>query len=151
MSNTPTQVNGFYPSFVDISADIDGFDLGAELTAISYSDNVDRGEVRGAARQVLGRTRGDYKAEASAEMQLKQYKALRARAGNRFYDLVFPITVNYADTDNDPITTDELVRVRFKKREKDYKVSTDGLTVKLEFDIDGLIEDGQLPFPEFVR
>jgi hypothetical protein len=149
--NTPTRVNGYYPSFVSIGVSIGGYDAGADLTAISYKDNVDRGEVRGAARQVLGRTRGDYKCEGSIEMLLAAYKAMRARLGNRFYDEVFTITVNVAEDDTAPITTDELIRCRFKGRDHDHKQGTEGLSIKIDLDIDGLVEDQQLPYEGFLR
>jgi hypothetical protein len=148
---SPTRVNGKYPSFANITAHIDGYDLGADLTAIDYKHNVDRGEVRGASRQRLGLTEGDYKAELSGEMTLPAYKDLRARLGDRLFDVVFPVTVSVATDETAPITTDELVRCRFKDVSKAFKQGTEGLMVKVEFDTDGLIENGLLPFEGFVR
>lgn len=142
-------VNGRYHQFADVVLNLDGESLRG-VTAIEYSDSNERGEVRGAARQALGWTAGEYKAEGSIELLRPQFDELLVRVGPRFYDVTFTITVTYG-AHGLPLTMDELVRCFFKNRGNSHSPGTDALKVKLDLGMDGIIFNDQLPYEDFRR
>jgi hypothetical protein len=142
-------VNGYYHQFASIELDLDG-DTVVGFTAIEYSDNIERGDVRGARRQRLGVTRGEYKADASLEMYRRDFYELLNRLGDGWMDRVFPIHVTYGE-DGQPLVTDELVRCRFKGTENSHQQGNDPLKIKLPLDVDGILYAGKLPFVGFQR
>lgn len=144
------RVNGSYYQFTDVETDLDGV-VSVEITAVDYKDTIDRGEVRGARRQLLGRTRGEYKAEASIEMLREAFDEMTTRYGDGWMDRApFQIRVSYG-SDGQPLATDTLVRCRFKDASVGLKQGTDPLSVKLELDVDGVLWNGKLPFAGFER
>lgn len=143
-------INGFYHQFASIEADIGGTVFNG-FTAIEYSDNMERGEARGAAPHLLGRTKGDYKlGDCSIELYRKQFKELLDQLGDNFYVTQFPVRVNYAE-DGQPAQTDTLVRCRFSKREFSGQQGSDPLKITIGIEPEGILWNGRLPYTGFPR
>lgn len=146
----PPLVNGTRYGFVDIKISIDGADT-IELLSISYSHNIDRGEVRGTRQQMLGMTRGDYKAEASLKLTKEAATALIELMGAGYLDRMFSIVVQYGNP-NEPLRTDEIIGCKIKKEGEDHSKGTDGLETEFELDvIRGIVKNGVPPLADFQR
>jgi hypothetical protein len=143
------KVNGKYPQFASIDLNINGSRY-VGIVSINYSDSNERSAQRGAARQVLGWTDGEYSAEADIEFLRPHFDELVEALGDRFYDEVFPITVTQG-ADFESLKTDELIRCKFKSRGSDNGKGTEGLTVKVGLDLDGIVWGGRLPYEGFAR
>lgn len=142
-------VNRIEYSHTSVNVDVDAIRR-AGFTAINYSDNVERGEIRSnGSQQVEARTEGDYKAEADVEMLRSKFDAMVADLGDGFYDQEFNVTVHRKLLASSPVMTDTLVRCRFKGRNFESKPGTDGHVVKIPLDVDGLLINGRKPYASF--
>lgn len=143
-------VNGTRYGFVDIKISIDGADT-IELLSIDYSDTIERGEVRGTRQQMIGMTRGDYKAEASFKLTKESYTALIALMGSGYGNRMFSIVVQYAN-DSEPLVTDEIVGCKIKSAKDSHSKGTDGLETEVELDvIKGIVRNGVTIIDDFQR
>jgi hypothetical protein len=114
------------------------------IKALSAKDNLEPGEIRGTAAQLLGRTRGDYKAEASIELWKREADELIAAFGDGFLEYEFDITANFADR-NQPISTIKVLGCRIKGKDESYSMSTEGLAVKFDLSVMGILTNGLRP------
>jgi len=137
-------INGVRYDFSSIVFHING-DLIIGVKEISYKNTRDRGEVRGTSLQKLGRTRGQYKAEASATIFRREFDDLVDRLGDGYMEVVFPITVSYAD-DGQPLVTDTIVGCTITEDEHSNSAGTDATEVKLTFDPMYILIKGRPPF-----
>lgn len=136
-------INGVRHSYASIELDVNGKKFYGHRE-ISYSQDLEPGEVRGAHAQLLGRTRGDLKAEGSLTTYLGEWKKLLSALGNGYMEKSFDITVSYAE-DGQPTVTDKLRGCRIKKVEESHSQGTDGLTVKIDLHIMWIEYDGKKP------
>ena len=136
-------INGLRYSWASVAIKLDSANqLG--IKEISYSHSVDRGEVRGVGPQVIGHTRGEYKAEGSITFLKEEYDAFVAKNGDGYMEKVFDISVSYAEIGNATVT-DQLVGCRLSKAEKSPSAGTDALEVSCDLTILYLIENGKKP------
>ena len=103
-------INGLRYSWASVRIQADGNEY-VDIKDITYSHTIDRGEVRGSGPQLLGFTRGEYKAEGSITFLKEGYDALIAAFGDGYLEHVFDIAVSYAD-EGQPTVTDQLVGCR---------------------------------------
>jgi hypothetical protein len=141
---TYPNVNDRAYSYASIELDIDG-DLYYASKSINYSDNMEPGELRGQSQHRLGRTAGDYKAEASLELSREEWEILRAKFGDGFMLRSFDIQVSYSE-DNMPLITDEVVGCRIKKVDYSNSQGPDASMVKLDLDVTYIKHNGSVPF-----
>jgi hypothetical protein len=114
------------------------------IKAISAKDTLEPGEIRGTAAQLLGRTRGDYKAESSIEMWKREADEFIAALGNGFMEYEFDIPVSFSDR-NQPVSTIKVLGCRIKGKDESYSMSTEGLAVKFDLSVMGIITNGYRP------
>ena len=114
------------------------------VKSLSYKGALEPGEVFGTAAQKIGRTRGQYKPEASFELYKLDYSALIQTLGAGYMEQVFDITVNYSDTSGN-IVTDKVIGCRIKSDENSHQVGTDALSVKVDLDVMYIIKNGVTP------
>lgn len=121
------------------------------FTEISYSDNVEREKLRGAARIAIDHTEGEYDAEGSVTFHRFAFDYITdwcKAQGIGFYDLELTITVNYRRK-GQVMRTDTLKRVRFGRRENAHSQGPAALLVPCDLFIgDRIFFDGIGPFGE---
>lgn len=147
-SPTYPLVNGSPYDFSSVELDADGDRING-FKSVEYGDNVERGDVRGNKPWSLGMTRGQYKVDdPSVEMYRADFEELVRKFGSGFYTRQFRLLVSYSN-DGQAVTTDTLVRCRFKKRNNSHSQGSDPLTVKVDLDCEGILWNGVPPFPDF--
>ncbi len=85
------------------------------ISGLSYNDTVTKENVRGAGKYPIGRSEGDYEAEASISLYKEEADTLRRSlpAGKRLQDIApFDINVEYANKDG-IITKDRIRNCEF--------------------------------------
>ena len=119
------------------------------VKALSYKHTLDPGEVFGTSAQLLGRTRGQYKAEGSIELYKAEYHLLIAYLGNGYLEKSFEITTHYDEAGL--VLTDNLKGVRLKGADNSHQQGNEALTVKSDLSIMYLIENGVAPLSKLRR
>ncbi len=156
-------INGLYPDFSSVEFSVPGYPstppYGGVLSiqSIDYSDSLEAGELRGAAPQLLARTRGKYTAEGKiklpkieADGMLQVMSQAGAALGRPMGYLEYgalTITVPYYEPSISatPIV-DSLIGFRFKKPADARKTGQDPLMVDLDFSLFMLVRNGKYPF-----
>jgi hypothetical protein len=125
-----------------------GFKMGGAdeygFKEISYTDTIDRGEVRGVGPQVIGHTRGEYKAEGSFVMLKEEFDAWVAKTGDGWMETKFDISVSYAAA-GAPTVTDQIVGCAIAKVETNPSNGTDPLEVSCDLTVTYIIRNGKKP------
>ncbi len=111
---------------------------------ISYTDTIDRGEVRAVGPQVIGYTRGEYKAEGSFVMLKAEFDAWVAKTGDGWMESQFDLSVSYAAVGS-PTVTDEIVGCSIAKVETNPSNGTDALEVSCDLTVTYIIRNGKKP------
>lgn len=136
-------INGLRYSWASARFQFDGNEY-VDIKEITYSHTIDRGDVRGSGPQLLGFTRGEYKAEGSVTFLKEGYDALLQAFGNGYLERVFDVAVSYAE-EGQPTVTDQLVGCRLGKAEKNPSQGTDALEVSCDLHITYILENGKKP------
>lgn len=132
-------INGNIYSYSSITIAIAGTPY-TGVTEISYSDNLEPGELYGTGPYILGLSRGKYKADASFTMAKKDFesvkRALVATGGGGFGEAPFVITVAYRETFDVDIISDTVEGCRIMKQENSHSSgSADPLVVKVDLSV----------------
>ena len=139
-----------YPSVNGIRYDWSSveIDLGGKkyfgIKDISYKHSLEPGEVYGTHAQILGRTRGQYKSEASITLFKEEYSDLLEALGDGYMERSFDIIINYADA-NQSIVTDKVIGCRIKSADESHAQGTEALVVKLDLHVMMILEHGKKP------
>jgi hypothetical protein len=139
-------INGNRYDYSSIKAMLDGLSyLG--FKSINYSHALEPGEVYGTHAQKMGRTRGQYKPEASFEMYKEEYALLLLGLGPGYMERSFDIVVNYEEWDGSiqRVITDNIIGFRIKKAENAHSSGNEPLTVKVEGSVMYVLENGLAP------
>lgn len=147
MAETTPLINGKKHQFASVSLKFDGVEFN-EFTKIDYKHNVDRSRVMGNSRETLGFTKGEYKAEGSFSLILREYNNLIAFLGPGYMDVVFDISVSFDDDDGQGMITDEIIGCMFKEPGKSFSKGTDALEVEVSLDVTKIKENGLDPLPQ---
>ena len=142
-------INGDRYDFASIVFHING-DVVLGVKEISYKNSRERGELRGTSPQKLGRTRGTYKAEASATLFRREFDELIKKLGDGYMEIVFPITISYAN-DEQPLVTDTIVGCTINEDDHSNSSGTDPTEVKLTFDPMYILLTGVAPIKNLRR
>src|SRR4051812_25063026 len=126
-------INGVRYSFSSIELALDGATM-IGFKELSYKAALDPGEVRGAAAQLIGRTRGQFSADGALTLYRQEFDELVARLGPGFMERSFPIAAMYAD-EGQPTVCDQLIGCRIKNVDKSSSEGSEALTVKLDLHI----------------
>lgn len=130
---------------------------------ISYEQTLDQGEVRGFAPQVLGYTRGIYKAEGSISLFREEFADLSAdlasiAAGILEAGFLCTVTYSEAQAASLPVPSasqtqiDTIVGMRLTKTSHSASSgSTDPLVVTMPFVARYILVNGQLPISNLLK
>lgn len=143
MANIPL-INGRAYSHTSLQFKIKGVTY-LEVKELKYSDNLEPGEVEGTAAQVLGRTLGKYKCEASVTVTRYTGNLIQAALGKGFMAVPFDIVAGYKD-DGMPLIVDTIRGCRIKKNDTSSSGSDPN---ELTFDLHPMyiLWNGVNPFP----
>ncbi len=130
------------------------------VTAINYEQSNTPGELRGTSALVLGRSRGQYSANASMTIYVDEYHLLldalakvkfpNPRAG--YMEKPFDVMVSYAETDSRPVQ-DVLRACRIVRDSSQNSAGSDPSMIDVDLHVIELIRDrkkatrdGAMPF-----
>lgn len=122
----------------------------ADITEISYSDNLEPGILQGTGVYMRGRTRGQYKAEASVTFGKGAFEALKksliATGRGGLYEVHFLITVTYRASGEGEIITDLIEGCRIMRQENSHSAgNSDALTTKIDLSVFRIKWNGVYP------
>lgn len=137
-------INGKRHSFASIKVRIRGRERKL-IKEINYSDNLDHGEMRGTGPELLGITRGEYKAEGDVVMFKKQHAALVAEFGDGFMEEPFDVVCTYETNPGDGITTDVVRGCTISSNEAKNAQGTDATTVSCKLSVNHILWNGKKP------
>src|SRR5262245_3632205 len=89
-------INGRRYDFSSITLNAAGTKL-TGFTSIKYSHKLTPKKVMGTHPQPIGRTRGEYEAQGSLTLYRQEMDELRTQLGPGYMEVIFDITVSYAD------------------------------------------------------
>jgi hypothetical protein len=146
-------INGRRYGFSSIDLAVNGLPvLGRSFTGLSYSDTVQRGEVRGGSPLPLGHTRGDYSAEGSLEMPKEEFdiflSAITLGGTLGYYEASFELTASYSEflSPGTPLMVDHLNGCKLNGTAQDYQRGPEGLIVRVPLYVHYLILNGKMPY-----
>ncbi len=126
------------------------------IQSIDYSDNLEPGEMRGAAPHVLARTRGKYAATAKLTLPkveadniadlIQTFGAAVPRAMGYLEFGALTITCSYYEPSMPALVVDQLVGFRVTKMSDAHKTGQEPLMVDLDVSLFMLIRNGRYPF-----
>ena len=111
---------------------------------ISYSDDLEPGEVYGSLPHALGVTRGQYKAEGSLSMLKAEAMQMITDMGDGWMEQLIKVSVQFSESGQD-IITDDLYDVRIKKADDSYSAGSDALMTKFDLRIGDIKRNGISP------
>lgn len=139
-------VNGHQFDFTSVKFDAANLRL-EDIKAISYSEEIKPGKVRGTRAQLAGMTRGEYDVSGSVEIYkaaLDAFLASLTSGGKGYLEQHFGGSVSYAEPMM-PLTNDQLVGMRLTKIEDSHSEGGDPLTCKCDFIAFYLLRNGKRP------
>jgi hypothetical protein len=142
-------INGVRYDFSSIEVHIAGRTV-LGIKEISYSDNLEPGEVYGTHAQQLARTRGQYKAEGSMSLYREEADEFIRSLGEGFLEKVFDIAVYYAEGKM-PLVTDTIRGCRIKKHDLSPSAGSDALQVKFDLHVMYILHNGIAPIAKLLR
>ena len=130
-------INGLRYSFASIECTING-DKFLGFKSINYDDGLKPGVLYGTTPVPLGRTKGKYEAKGDLEVYRLEAQAILdalATGGKYFYEVPFTLTVQYSETDTDPVTTDNIYGVRLEAASASNSEGSDPTAIKFTLSI----------------
>lgn len=108
---------------------------------IKYSDSLKGTKLRGTHPKPIGRTRGEYDAEASIVLWFAEASIFRKALGPGYKEVPFDIVVSYTEDGFETIV-DEIIGARITKDEGGGSQGPDGLSTPWDLDPMDIIWDG---------
>lgn len=132
-------INGREYGWADIVATIGGVPL-TGITAIKYSEEMEKENIYGAGRNPVSRGYGRVKTTASITLLSGSVLALKAKAKNGQLHRIAPfsITISY-QPDAGPMVTHILKNCEFKKTEFDWKEGDMSKPIELELIVSHIV------------
>ena len=140
-------INGVRYDFSSIDVVIAGRRRQLGMRSIEYSHTLEPTKVRGAHAQPIGRTRGEYEAEASIVLYKREADELRSSLealGGGYMEQSFELVVMYAET-GQPVIVDRVVGCRIRSESDSHEQGSDALEETLELDVMYLVKNGKNP------
>ena len=133
-------INGREYGWADITATIGGVPV-TGITAIKYSEEMEKENIYGAGRNPVSRGYGRVKSTASITLLSGTVFALKSKApkGQLHRIAPFPITVSY-QPDAGPMVVHVLKNCEFKKTEFDWKEGDMSKPIELELIISHIVD-----------
>jgi hypothetical protein len=146
---TYTKINGKAYSHSSIEVQLNGKSY-PFVKEVSYSDDLEPGEVRGTSAQLLSRTRGEYKAEASITLYKGAAQELLDDLGDGFMEKEFDMVVTRKEDDMSTII-DTVVKCRIKKHESGSSTGSDPNEVKFDLHPMYILWNGYSPIAGLIK
>jgi len=146
---TFTKINGKAYSHSSIEVQLNGKSY-PFVKEVTYSDSLEPGEVRGTSAQLLSRTRGDYKAEASLTLYKGAAQELLDDLGDAFMEKEWDLVVTRKEEDMSTII-DTVVKCRIKKHESGSSQGADPNEVKLDLHPFYILWNGYSPIANLIK
>ncbi len=141
-------INGVHFDYSSVRVSFDGGEPEIHVLEISYKDALEPGEVRGTSARVTGRTRGQYKPEASFTMTKAAWAEFCIGLGIGYMEKVFEIFVNYAELGL-PVVPDIISGCRIKNVDESHSDgNADALKVKVDLHVMHIVRAGNVPLLE---
>lgn len=139
------EVNGHVYSFTSVKQTLGTFKP-KDVESIAYSDNLEPGGVEADSTQLVGATKGPYRADASIAFKTrKAYQEWIDSIGDGYMEKYISWTVSYSETNVSPVITDRIINFRIKKASVDAS-GTDAVGVKVDlFVLTGIVWNGRKP------
>lgn len=150
MTTQGTLLNGVFHDHTSLQIFIDTEET-VDIPELNYSDNLDPGEMMGTRSQVLGFTRGPYKAEGDVTFSRRRHTYLVNKWGDGFMEKDFEIVVCYRNDDLKGLITDTIAGCRFKKNAIGSSEGNDPLKVKIDLRVAYILHNGKNPLINMVR
>ena len=125
-------INGSAYSWADILLQLLGRPV-VGVTKVMYSDNQEKVNNYGAGIYPISRGQGQYKAEASITLEMKELERIQAAigTGGRLQNIpAFPITVSYVNAEN-LVVTHKLFNCEFTGQKREIKAGDTTVEVEL--------------------
>jgi len=136
-------INRKYHDYSSLEVQVDGKPLTLGLQSLSYSHRLEPTKVRGTRAQPLGRTLGEYDAEASLTVYKRDAALLLKELGPGYMEREFLLTVSYAHLDmGTPLQVDVLKGCRIMSEEDSHSQGTDALQTTFELSVMGIVKNG---------
>ena len=146
---TYTKINGKAYSHSSIEVQLNGKPY-LFVKEVTYSDSLEPGEVRGTSAQLLSRTRGDYKSEASITLYKGSAQELVDDLGDGYLEKEFDLVVTRQEQDMSTII-DTVVKCRIKKIESGSSQGADPNEVKLDLHPFYILWNGFSPIADLIK
>lgn len=135
-------INGYYPSWASVEVRLSSGRPFLDITAISYSDSIEEELVRGAGRNVRGRTRGRYNPEEGTLTLLEPaFRAFVAAFPPGWGDVITVINVQWRE--GGQTHNDVLEGVRFLGANGGGEEGPEALKREVKFSFLRLKRDGK--------
>lgn len=139
-------INRKYHDYSALEAMVDGKPVLLGLESISYSHRLEPTKVRGTRARPLGRTLGEYDAEASITVYKRDAENLLGELGPGYMEREFLLTVSYANLgDGTPLQVDVLKGCRIMSEEDSHSQGTDALRTTFELSVMAVVKNGREP------
>jgi hypothetical protein len=139
--------------YTSIELDIKGTKF-VGVKEISYSDEMEPGEVYGTYAHSIGVTRGQYKAEGSMTIFKEELPNLIAllsdSEGKGWMETQFVASVSYSEPGK-TLQTDVLYGCRIKKVEDSHSAGGDALEVKIDLRVQRIERNGKIGMSKVLR
>jgi hypothetical protein len=143
-------INGLRYDYTSLEAKINGqaYDWTAGLKELSFSDELEPGEVYGTFAQSLGATRGQYKAEGSFTLYFQEAQefiaVMSGSDGTGYMETYFDLQLSYSEASQTLVTV-ELLACRIKKAEDSQSQGSDPLETKFDLRVGMVKRNGKYP------
>ncbi len=134
-------VNGVYHAFASIELKLKDGTIYVGAKAINYKDSLTPVKVRGANAEPIGRTRGDYDADADIELYKQQGHQFLQGLGQGYKEISWDATVTYSENGLDTIT-DTIIGCRIQEVAMSNSQGTDATTIKFTLSVMKVLHDG---------
>ena len=147
-------INGNRYDFTSLTIMANGIPVKG-IKEISYTKTLEPGDVYGTSAQLLGRTRGQYKAEGSITIYREEWQELikilqTLVPGGGYMEANFDVIVTYGELLL-PTTTDTLKGCRIKKAEHSLAEGSDALVIKADLSIAHILDNDLIPFAGMIK
>jgi hypothetical protein len=145
-------INGVAHDWSSVEIDLgEAAGIFTAITELTYSDNLEPGEAKGTSAQRLALTRGEYSAEGSLTMLLRDSREFIAALGQGFKEAIFHITAMYSDVVAADTITDRVIGCRIGPTDGGGSQGSDPLATTFGLSVMRISWNGYDPLVDMLR